>query len=484
MVPSNSVSMPPKINVFTMFRLGLYQMGLGMMSLLTLGVLNRIMIDELKVLPLLAAGAIATHQFVSPLRVWFGQLSDSKPWFGWHRTGYVWLGSILFTSISFVALQVIWKLGASLQDVGWTTATYAWTALLAVVFGFYGLALSLSSTPFAAMLVDISDEDNRSQLVGVVWSMLMVGIVAGAIISSGLLNQPELCGADIVSGAAPVSNAPVDIAQLKATINPAFIKVPAIVLTLSFLATFGVESKYSRFNQRTQAVMREDQITLKDALKVLTASRQTGIFFGFLLILTISIFMQDAVLEPFGGEVFGLCISETTKLNVPFGMGTLFGIGGSGFLILPRLGKKTSTKWGCMGAIACFVAIILSGFTKNLDLLNAGLFGFGLSSGLITAGATSLMLDLTAAETAGTFIGAWGLAQAISRGLATVLGGGILNVSKMIFPSAAMAYSTVFIAQGIGMVLAVLCLSQVNIKEFKDNAQSAISAVLSNELDG
>jgi len=43
------------------------------------------------------------------------------------------------------------------------------------------------------------------------------------------------------------------------------------------------------------------------------------------------------------------------------------------------------------------------------------------------------MLDLTAAETAGTFIGAWGLSQAIARGLATVLGGTILNIVKLSF---------------------------------------------------
>ena len=64
----------PRIKILTMFRLGLFQMGLGIMSLLTLGVLNRVMIDELKVLPLIAAGAIAMHQFVSPARVWFGQI--------------------------------------------------------------------------------------------------------------------------------------------------------------------------------------------------------------------------------------------------------------------------------------------------------------------------------------------------------------------------------------------------------------------------
>ncbi len=94
------------------------------------------------------------------------------------------------------------------------------------------------------------------------------------------------------------------------------------------------------------------------------------------------------------------------------------------------------------------------------------------------------MLDLTAAETAGTFIGAWGLAQAMSRGLATVLGGGILNISKMIFDSPAIAYSMVFLAQGLGMVLAIYCLRQINIQEFKENARVAISTVLTHEIDG
>ncbi|NJM95698.1 MAG: BCD family MFS transporter, partial [Acaryochloridaceae cyanobacterium CSU_5_19] len=182
-----------------MLRLGLFQLGLGIMSLLTLGVLNRIMINELQVLPLVAAVAIAMHQFVSPARIWFGQLSDSKTLWGYHRTGFIWIGAVTFTSLSFVALQVIWQLGANIQAQGWTTSTYLWAAGLGGVFGLYGLALSASSTPFAALLVDITDEDNRSALIGVVWSMLMVGIVLGAGVSANLLNQPEVCGADIVN---------------------------------------------------------------------------------------------------------------------------------------------------------------------------------------------------------------------------------------------------------------------------------------------
>jgi BCD family chlorophyll transporter-like MFS transporter len=38
-------------------------------------------------------------------------------------------------------------------------------------------------------LVDVSEEDNRSKLVGIVWSMLMVGIIVGAIVSGKLLEN-------------------------------------------------------------------------------------------------------------------------------------------------------------------------------------------------------------------------------------------------------------------------------------------------------
>ncbi|MBZ8181335.1 BCD family MFS transporter [Oscillatoria salina] len=474
----------PKINLWTMFRLGLFQMGLGIMSLLTLGVLNRVMIDELTVLPLLAAGAIAMHQFVSPARIWFGQMSDGKPIFGYHRSVYVWFGAAGFTITSFLALQVIWQLGISLQNSGWSGQTYVWVAILAVAFAIYGLALSASSTPFAALLVDVSDDDNRGKLIGIVWSMLMVGIVVGAIVGSRLLETPEVCGAAILNYNPGATAEVANIPRLQATINPVFIIMPAIVFGLCLLATLGVEKKYSRYSSRATITEREDQVTLKRALRVLTSSRQTGIFFTFLLILTISLFMQDAVLEPYGGEVFGMCISETTKLNVPFGVGTLIGIGSTGFLLLPRLGKKNTTKFGCMGAAVSFGLIILSGFTANAGLLKGSLLFFGLSSGVLTAGATSLMLDLTAAETAGTFIGAWGLAQAIARGLATVLGGAVLNLGKLIFTVPVLAYGTVFAMQAIGMIVAIWFLRRVNIREFQANAKAAIATVMEGDLDG
>lgn len=461
-------TLKPRIDLATMFRLGLFQMGLGIMSLLTLGVINRVMIEELRVPALIAAGAIAMHQFVSPTRIWFGQISDSKPLFGHHRSGYVWIGAALFTAISFIAVQIVWQLGSSLEATGWSQTTYLWAGVLALAFGIYGLALSLSSTPFAALLVDVSDEDNRPKLVSIVWSMLMVGIIVGAIVSSGLLKQITL-------------DTPIE--QLQTSVNRLFLIVPAVVLVLTGIATVGVEKKYSRFGTRSNPGNRDDQIGLGEALRVLTASRQTGIFFTFLLVMSISLFMQDAVMEPYGGEVFGMPISETTQLNAFFGMGTLIGIASTGFLVVPRLGKQKTTKLGCLCAAVCLGLIIMAGFTEKPEMLMGSLLLYGLASGIITTGAISLMLDLTAAETAGTFIGAWGLAQAIARGLSTLAGGAVLDLGRLLFGVPVLSYGLVFATQAAGMILAVVLLRRVNIHEFRENAKDAIAAVMAGELD-
>jgi len=438
------------------------------MSVLTLGVINRVTIDELSVPASLAAGAIAVHQFVSPARVWFGQMSDAKSISGYHRTGYVWIGSILFTIAAFLALQVVWQLGISWQATGASFQSYAWVGVLAAAFGVYGLALSASSTPFAALLVDITDEDNRSKLVSIVWSMLMVGIIIGAITSSILLKPLELDSS---------------IEQLRSSINRLFVIIPSIVVLMAIVATLGVEKKYSRYERRSSVANREDRVTLGTAIQILRSSRQTGLFFAFVLCMTISLFMQDAILEPYGGEVFGMKISETTRLNAFFGLGTLIGIASTGFLVVPRLGKQKTAKIGCIGSAVCLLLIFASGFTGDPTFLMGSLLLFGLLSGILTAGVISLMLDLTVAETAGTFIGAWGLAQAIARGLSTVFGGAILDLGRSIFSETVFSYGLVFVTQAIGLVLSLSILRYVNVKEFQDRTKAAIATVMESELD-
>ncbi|PZO41500.1 MAG: MFS transporter [Pseudanabaena frigida] len=481
---ANIDAMPPKLPLLQMFRIGLFQMGLGIMSLLIAGLLNRLMINELIIPATLAAGFIAMPLFVSPTRVWFGQTSDAKTIFGTHRSGYVWVGAVVFALAAFLTTQVMWQLGRSVHEVGWNGITYAWAIFLGVMFAIYGMAISFSSTPFAALLVDISDEEERSKLVGIVWSMLMVGIVIGAIAVSKLLP----CTGAPPSEVSIYANGD-RLAQLQKAINSVFTIIPIAVVGLSFLATYGIEQKYSRYKLRVaqnnilNATTSEENLSLGRALRVLTASKQTGLFFSFLLMMTIGIFMQDAIMEPFGGAVFGMSICATTQLNAAFGTGTLIGLSSSGFLIIPRLGKENSTKLGCYLVAASCALLLISGLIQKTVALQVALALFGFASGITTSGALSLMLDLTAAETAGTFIGAWGLSQAIARGIATLFGGIVLDVGKKIFSNSTYAYSFVFVCEAAVMIIAVSLLSRVNVQEFRTDAKQAIAAVFSNEID-
>ncbi|WP_036484303.1 BCD family MFS transporter [Myxosarcina sp. GI1] len=475
-----------QVGILTTLRLGLFNMGLGLMAVLTLAVLNRVMISELGIPAAITAGVLSLSLFVAPARVWFGQLSDTRPIFGKHRTSYVLLGTAVFGLAVFLAVQTVWQLGTVVRNNDgwlWNTQTIGWTAVLALILAVYGLAVSSSSTPFTALLVDISEEQNRSKLVAVVWSMLMVGIVVGGVSGSVVFKQIEAEG---VAGQIPIE-------VLRTPINSVFSFVPFLVFTLAVIATWGVEKKYSRFSYRSTPSDsrrqraesdREDKVTLSRAIRILTASRQTGIFFSFLCLLTISLFMQEAVLEPYGGEVFGMSIAETTLLNSYWGIGILIGYSLTGFLIVPRLGKKLSTKVGCGLVALCFILIIIAGFTQQAIALKIALLLFGATTGIATVGGVSLMLDLTAAETAGTFIGAWGLAQAISRGAATFLGGVVLDVGKEIFATPLFAYSLVFALQAVAMLGAIAILNRVSVREFQETTGKAVAIVMEGDLDG
>lgn len=458
----------PKLNLLTMFRLGLFQMGLGMMSVLIFGVLNRVLIKELGVPGDIASIILALSLFIAPARVWFGQMSDTKPLWGYYRSGYVWIGTGCFVGLSFLAVQVMWQVGASLNTEGWTFQTYAWTGLLAALFTLYGLAVSASSTPFATLLVDVSDEDNRSQLVGISWSMLIGGTVIGAILIGVLLKRLTI-------------DSPIE--ELQAAMNRLFIIVPAIVFGLAFASTWGVEKKYSRFALRSKLITNTENITLGRAWRILTASRQTQLFFSFLVLMTLGLFMQDPILEPYGGDVFKMQVGATASLNAFWGIGTLIGLSATGFLLAPRLGKRNTTQLGCLLVIFSLIGVILVGFTQNPRLLQMALLFFGLVSGILTTGALSLMLDLTAAEAAGTFIGAWGLAQALSRGVATVTGGSVLKLGKQLFSNLVLAYGLVFALQAVAMIVAVGLLSRVSVKEFRTSAKRAIATVMESDLD-
>ncbi len=458
----------PKVKLATAIRLGLFQMGLGMMSVMVFGVLNRVLIKELAVPSTIATVILALTLFVAPARIIFGQLSDTKPLFGYYRTGYVWLGAASLTTTAWFAVQVMWQLGASLKAVGWTLPTYGWAGLLGLLFALYGLSVSLCSTPFATLLVDITDEDDRSRIVAVDWSMLIGGTIVGAITIGTLLKSLEV-------------NA--TIAQVQVQIDRLFIIVPTIVCGLTLIATVGVERKYSRFASRVGTQRIESHLSIDRAWSILTASRQTQVFFTFLIVMTLGLFIQDPILETYGGEVFNLAVGKTATLNAFWGGGTLIGLSAAGFWFIPKLGKQKTARLGCMLVATSMLWIVAAGFTGKPVFLQLALLLFGICSGLVTTGAITLMLDFTVPETAGTFIGAWGLSQALARGLATVFGGMALDIGRLVFVNTVWAYGFVFSLQALAMIVAVKLIDRVNVREFQTTSKDAVKAVIAADVD-
>jgi MFS transporter, BCD family, chlorophyll transporter len=272
------------------------------------------------------------------------------------------------------------------------------------------------------------------------------------------------------------------VEALKGTLNPLYIVMPLIVVGLAFVATWGVERRYSRYEQRMGGVSVET-VGFGQAWSILTENRQTSYFFSFLIAMSVGLFLQDPILEPFGGDIFGLAPGATALLNAFWGSGTVIGIILAGFLISPRIGKRQTAKLGCQGVVISLVLVIATSFTGNAKLLQFVLLLFGLASGVTTTGAITLMLDLTAVETAGTFIGAWGLAQALARGCSTLFGGVLLDLGKLVFgKNLLFAYGTVFGLQAVAMLVAIQLLGRVNVQEFQSSAKDTIAAVIANDV--
>jgi BCD family chlorophyll transporter-like MFS transporter len=109
---------------------------------------------------------------------------------------------------------------------------------------------------------------------------------------------------------------------------------------------------------------------------------------------------------------------------------------------------------------------------------------FGLASGIGTNSTLCLMLDLTLPEAAGTFVGVWGLAQAFSRALGKLLGGGLLDLGRAISPefSRFLPFALVLSIEAIVAVAALWVLGRLNLRQFRADTSRSLGQVLSLEL--
>ncbi|MEO1003959.1 MAG: BCD family MFS transporter [Cyanobacteria bacterium J06638_7] len=458
-------------------RLGLFQGCLGCLAVIFAGLMNRVMISELGFPALLVGVALACEQFVAPARVLFGQLSDSHPLAGHHRIPYIWLGAVLFCGLAVLSVPLIFRV-AGLLDGGDSSTLLAAIAALCGLFAAYGLAISMASTPYLALVIDRTSEQERPRAVGIIWCLLTVGIVAGAIAIAIALRRLD---------------GVTDPAVLEQALFGFMVRAAVVILLITVLATLGIERPRSAHagagpSEAAPSGRREDAITLGQSWALVTSSRQVLVFFLFLVLFTLGLFLQDPVLESYGAEVFGMSIAATASLNALWGMGTLTGLLVAGLWIVPRLGAFATARLGCQLIIGSLALLLLSGFTAQVPVLRVVMVLFGVAAGVGTNSALVLMLDLTLPQAAGTFVGVWGLAQALSRALGKVFGGGLLDLGRALhlqlsggsdpFP----AYALVLSVELLVATAALLLLSRVNLRQFREDTGRSLSRVLALEI--
>ncbi len=462
-----SAPLRPGLTLPATLRLGLFQGCLGCLAVIFSGLLNRIMLSELAFPGLLVGGALAFEQFVAPSRVLFGQISDAHPLASRHRVPYVLIGTAFFCLLAVLSVPLIFRV-SRLLEAGAQPGVALGIAALCGLFALYGLAVSLATTPYLALVIDRTTERERPRAVGIIWCMLTVGIVIGAV-SIGL----SLRSLDGVN----------DPVLLQATLSRFMVIVASVVMLLTVLATWGMEPSV-RERPEGMAPGREDAIGLVQSWALITSSRQVLIFFSFLILFTLALFLQDPVLESYGAQVFAMPIAATAQLNAFWGVGTLVGLLIGGLWVVPRLGKMATARLGCQLIALSLLLLLLAGLTARIPFLQAVMVLFGLAAGIGTNSALCLMLDLTLPQAAGTFVGVWGMAQALSRAMGKLIGGGLYDIGRAL-PLGDGAYGPFALVLAVELLVALaalLLLSRVNVRQFREDTSRSLSRVLEMEL--
>ena len=461
-------------------RLGLFQLSLGILGVLILGLLNRLLITEIGVSAALTALAIGAQQLMGFTRPWFGNRSDRIPSGRLRRTPFILMSSLaislLFGLTGWVVLQL-----AKTMPLANQSFLGGWIGLLLLISIAIGAAIAAGGTAFSALIVDLTTERERPRVLSVVWGMRLIGVLLGTVLVNQIFGAA--CGTE-TSGDAVV----VGLERL-------IVVTPLFLFGLGVSSVFGMERRdvqdqvvdYQAVEGQGEANNSGDvreSLTLLQSLDRLRSIPQVGRFTAVLCLFTFSMFLNDAVLEPFGAALFGMNICATTALNAFLAMGFFVGLGLSGFRLVDWIGMVSTARLGAVFAAIALALMLLSVPSHSLPFLHFALTIFGVSLGICTHSSFSLMFTFVQPGRVGLLLGVWGALFAYSRGLATISGGGLLTMFKILNGGDVFgAYGGVFCLQIVGFLAAALLMRRLDVTGFRRSMQSRFRDFMQSALE-
>jgi BCD family chlorophyll transporter-like MFS transporter len=138
--------------------------------------------------------------------------------------------------------------------------------------------------------------------------------------------------------------------------------------------------------------------------------------------------MQDILLEPYGGEILGLSVSQTTLLTALFAAGTLVGFAISARTLARGHDPYRLAAIGALIGLVAFSAVIFASPLDSGILFRVGVVLIGLGGGLFAVSTLTAIMYLAEESENGIALGAWGAVQASAAGAAIALGGALRDV--------------------------------------------------------
>ena len=428
-----------QFTIWRSLRLGSFQIGSAMGDILVTSIWNRILITNFGIPATPVSLLIAMRYLISPLSLWAGHLTDNKRILGFRRTPIIWLGrGLMVGSLPFLGLSVA-RLGVD------TAAVSGWFfAILSVLM--YGVGTLISGGPFLALVRESAPEERQGSAIAMVETVL---IIFYAIVGIGFsVWMPSFD--------------PQTFWQM----------IVATMVVGGFFwlfATLGVEKRVAG----AAAAEPQAHDSLRVVLGEIWADRRTRRFFVFLALTMFSAWAKDAILEPFGADVFDLSMGATTRFNSYWQTATVITLVAGGIAWRkrpPELQGRTASV-GLLVMSLGMVMLAGASLTGMRALVTPGLLVFGGGFGVYTFGGLSLMAVMSPDRHAGAYLGLWSISILVFKGLGTLTGGALrdLFLLRLGLESGA-AYGIVFFCQAVGLALAVLVLSRIDILGFARDA--------------
>ena len=443
-------------SLFQLLRLSLFQISVGMATVMLAGTLNRVMIVELLVPASLVAVMIAIPVLIAPLRTFYGHKSDTyKSFIGWKRIPYMWFGSLFqFGGLAIMPFAIIILSGD--QTVG---PSWAGEVLVAIAFLFTGIGMHITQTVGLALAADRATKENRPRVVALLYFMFLFGMGISAVVIGILLADfSKLRLIQVVQGSA------------------------VLTLFLNLVAVWRQEQIIIN-NQKND---KSEKFFL--SWKKFISDRKTNSLIWVVFWGTLAFSMQDVLLEPYGGQILGLSVSETTNLTGVWALGALLGLALAANNSKKTVSSVSNAMTALLIGIVGFSAIIFSSPMQFPFLYFLGTLFIGFGTGLFSVSLLIIAMALSSKTNLGSgfILGSWGAAQAIGAGLGIAVGGILRDVVNKIalsgylgstFENNSIGYIFVYHLEILLIFITLIALGmlsqEINKRKIKDHTQKS-----------